>query len=66
MKLIEKKMTMNQALADDFMRVDLKQVHKHLAKTIADPLTVPDAARMAESIRAVFNTNARVLRFLPD
>ena len=37
-----------------------------IAKTIADPLTAPEAARMAESIRAVFNTNAQVLRFLPD
>ena len=66
MKLIEKKMTTNQALADNLMTADLKQVHKHLAKTIADPLTAPEAARMAESIRAVFNTNAQVLRFLPD
>jgi type IV conjugative transfer system coupling protein TraD len=66
MKLIEKKMMSNQALADNLMTADLKQVHKHLAKTIADPLTAPEAARMAESIRAVFNTNAQVLRFLPD
>jgi len=66
MKLIEKGMTSNKALADNLMTADLKQVHKHLAKTIADPLTAPEAARMAESIRAVFNTNAQVLRFLPD
>lgn len=66
MKLIEKNLMSNQALADNLMTADLKQVHKHLAKTIADPLTAPEAARMAESIRAVFNTNAQVLRFLPD
>lgn len=66
MKLIEKKQTTNQALADNLMTADLKQVHKYLQKTIADPLTAPEAARMAESIRAVFNTNAQVLRFLPD
>ena len=66
MKLIEKGLTTNQALADNLMTADLKQVHKHLAKTIADPLTAPEAARMAESIRAVFNTNAQALRFLPD
>ncbi|TVV76420.1 type IV secretion system DNA-binding domain-containing protein [Sphingomonas solaris] len=66
MKLIEKGMTSNKALAENLMTADLKQVHKHLQKTIADPLTAPEAARMAESIRAVFNTNAQVLRFLPD
>ncbi|HKY82229.1 MAG TPA: type IV secretion system DNA-binding domain-containing protein, partial [Sphingobium sp.] len=44
----------------------LKRVHRTLSNTIADPLTAPEAARMAESIRAVFNTNAQVLRFMPD
>ena len=34
--------------------------------TIADPLTAPEAARMAESIRAVFNVNAKALKLLPD
>src|SRR3546814_1792264 len=48
------------------MTADLKRVHRFLANTIADPLTAPEAARMAESIRAVFNTNAQALRFLPD
>ncbi|MDK2766077.1 MAG: type IV secretion system DNA-binding domain-containing protein, partial [Sphingomonas sp.] len=48
------------------MTADLKRVHRFLQNTIADPLTAPEAARMAESIRAVFNTNAQVLRFLPD
>jgi hypothetical protein len=33
--------------------------------TIADPLTAPEAARMAESIRAVFNANAKALKLLP-
>ncbi len=66
MKLIERKETSNRALSEHLMTADLKAVHKYLAKTIADPLTAPEAARMAESIRAVFNTNAQVLRFLPD
>lgn len=66
MKLIEKKQTTNKSLADNLMTADLKQVHKYLKDTIADPLTAPEAARMAESVRAVFNTNAQVLRFLPD
>src|SRR3546814_15905758 len=48
------------------MTADLKRVHRFLANTIADPLTAPEAARMAESNRAVFNTNAQALRFLPD
>jgi type IV conjugative transfer system coupling protein TraD len=66
MKLIERGETTNKALADNLMTADLKKVHLYLQKTIADPLTAPEAARMAESIRAVFNTNAQVLRFLPD
>ncbi|MGF7151941.1 type IV conjugative transfer system coupling protein TraD [Sphingomonas zeicaulis] len=66
MKLIEKKQTTNKALADNLMTADLKKVHVYLKDTIADPLTAPEAAKMAESIRAVFNTNAQVLRFLPD
>jgi hypothetical protein len=37
-----------------------------LENTVADPLTAPEAAKMAESIRAVFNTNAQALRFLPE
>src|SRR3546814_16655753 len=32
---------------------------------MADPLTAPEAARMAESIRAVFNANAKALKLLP-
>ncbi len=66
MKLIEMDEKSNQALADNLMTADLKRVHKHLANTIADPITAPEAAKMAESIRAVFNTNAHVLRFLRD
>jgi type IV conjugative transfer system coupling protein TraD len=66
MKLIEKGLMSNKALADNLMTADLNLVHKHLANTIADPITAPEAAKMAESIRAVFNTNAQALRFLPD
>ncbi|WP_242127243.1 type IV secretion system DNA-binding domain-containing protein [Sphingobium sp. Sx8-8] len=66
MRLIERGQTSNLALAENLMTADLKRVHRTLANTIADPLTAPEAARMAESIRAVFNTNAQVLRFLPD
>ncbi len=65
-RLQERGQTNNLALSENLMTADLKRVHRFLANTIADPLTAPEAARMAESIRAVFNTNAQVLRFLPD
>jgi type IV conjugative transfer system coupling protein TraD len=66
MKLIASGQGTNQALSDYLMTADLKNVHRILRDTIADPITAPEAARMAESIRAVFNTNAQALRFLPD
>ena len=56
----------NGAIAHHLMSADLKAVHAKLANTIASPLTAVEAARMAESIRAVFNTNAQAIRFLPD
>ncbi|MCF8706978.1 type IV secretion system DNA-binding domain-containing protein [Rhizorhapis sp. SPR117] len=65
-RLQERGQTTNLALSENLMTADLKRVHRFLANTIADPLTAPEAARMAESIRAVFNTNAQALRFLPD
>jgi len=65
-KLIKLGEATNQALANRLMMADLKEVHKLLEHTVADPLTAPEAAKMAESIRAVFNTNAQALRFLPE
>lgn len=65
-KLAEAGLTSNGAIAHHLMHADLSAVHKMLENTIADPLTATQAARMAESIRAVFNTNAQVIRFLPD
>src|SRR3546814_8314727 len=38
---------------------------KLMRGTMADPLTAPEAARMAESIRALFNVNAKALKLLP-
>ena len=55
----------NHALATRLMTADLAEVHKLLRGTMADPLTAPEAARMAESIRAVFNANAKALKLLP-
>ncbi|VWX51091.1 type IV secretion system DNA-binding domain-containing protein [Novosphingobium sp. 9U] len=65
-KLIECGETSNGAIAARLMQADLPSVHKMLENTIADPLTAKEAARMAESIRAVFNTNGQAIRFLPD
>ena len=65
-RLIERGEGTNLALSENLMTADLARVHRYLSDTIADPLTAPEAARMAESIRAVFNTNAQVLRFLPE
>ena len=66
MKLIENGEATNKALAENLMTADLKHVHRYLKETIADPLTAPEAARMAEAIRAVYNTNAKALLLLPE
>ena len=66
MKLIKKGQATNQALASQLMMADLEEVHELLKHTIAEPLTAPVAARMAESVRAVLNTNAQALLFLPE
>lgn len=55
----------NAALSTELMTASLAHVHRLLEGTVADPLTAPEAARMAESIRAVFNANAKALRMLP-
>jgi hypothetical protein len=54
-----------EALARDLMTAELAEVQKLMCGTIADPLTAPEAARMAESIRAVFNAKAKALKMLP-
>ncbi|BDW83689.1 type IV conjugative transfer system coupling protein TraD [Erythrobacter sp. Dej080120_24] len=64
--LSRKGATTNEALAQKLMTADLSEVHKLMRGTMADPLTAPEAARMAESIRAVFNANAKVLKLLPS
>lgn len=65
LKLICEGRTTNAALSDELMTASLAHVHKLMQGTVADPLTAPEAARMAESIRAVFNANAKALRTLP-
>ena len=65
LKLVADGNASNEALARQLMTADLTQVHAMMRGTIADPLTAPEAARMAESIRAVFNVNAKALKLLP-
>ncbi|OYZ12597.1 MAG: conjugal transfer protein TraD [Novosphingobium sp. 28-62-57] len=65
LKLIADGNGTNEALAKKLMTADLSEVHAMMRGTIADPLTAPEAARMAESIRAVFNVNAKALKLLP-
>ena len=65
LKLRDRGTPTNEALARELMTADLAAVHRLMRGTIADPLTAPEAARMAESIRAVFNANARSLMLLP-
>ncbi|MFC0205313.1 type IV secretion system DNA-binding domain-containing protein [Novosphingobium soli] len=66
MKLIQRKATSNGALAYHLMQADLKTISQELENTVAAPLVATQAAKMAESIRATFNTHANALRFLPD
>jgi type IV conjugative transfer system coupling protein TraD len=65
LKLLAEGRGTNEALARELMTADLSRVHAMMRGTIADPLTAPEAARMAESIRAVFNVNAKALKLLP-
>ena len=65
LKLSARCQASNDALATELMTADLAAVHRLMRGTIADPLTAPEAARMAESIRAVFNANAKALMLLP-
>ena len=65
-KLQESGETSNAAIAHHLMTAELKRIHAMLEDTVAGPLTTEKAARMAESIRSVLNTNGNVIRFLPD
>lgn len=65
-KLAEEGRGTNQALADELMNADLSDLHKLLEDTMAGPITTPSAAKMAESVRAVFNVNAKAMQMLPS
>ena len=56
----------NAALANELMNADLSDLHRLVGDTMAGPISTPSAARMAESVRAVFNVNAKAMQMLPD
>ncbi len=66
LKLVEDGRGTNEALATDLMNADLSDLHKLLEDTMAGPITTPSAAKMAESVRAVFNVNAKAMQMLPS
>ena len=65
-RLVEQGNGTSEALSDVLMTSKLKDLHAHVMKTVAAPLTDPEAKRMAESIRATFNTYAQALNTLPN
>src|SRR3546814_6378536 len=56
----------NRHLSDELLKASLKKIYESLKGTVADPLISPDAAKMAQSIRAVLNAHAESIRFMPD
>ena len=64
-RLVQQGRGTNEALSDVLMTSTLRDLHAHVLKTVAAPLTDPEARRMAESIRATFNTYAQALMTLP-
>ena len=58
--------TTNEALADALMRADLSELHERLKGTLAGPISDPESAKVAQSVRAVFNVNAQALLYLPS
>ena len=66
LKLQRMGLTTNRALAQNLVNAPLKRVSALLKGTSAAPYTAEDAARLAESVRAVFNANADALINLPE
>jgi len=63
--LSELELTTNRHLYEELMTASLKEVNELVGGTVASPLSDPQAARMAESIRATMNTNINAIRSLP-
>ena len=65
LKLQSMNQTSMRALAENLMNAPLKRVSALLKGTSAEPYTATEAARLAESVRSVFNANAQALASLP-
>ena len=63
--LAQKGKTTNRGLYEHLMTAALKDVNTMVGGSVASPLTDPQAARMAESIRATMNTNINAIQCLP-
>ena len=66
LKLQRMGQTSNRALAENLVNAPLKRVSALLKGTSAEPYTATEAARLAESVRSVFNANADALVNLPE
>lgn len=64
--LYNRKERSNGALAHHLMYAKLSDLARAVKGTLAAPLASTESARMAESIRAVVNNQAQILRYLPD
>jgi hypothetical protein len=65
LKLRARGMASNEDLARELVTADLAQVHKLMRGTIADPLTAPEAARMAKGNAAQAVQNEQSLQKEP-
>jgi len=66
LKLAQEGRGTNKNLAEELLFAELQNLNLKLKDTLAEPLTATDAARMAQSIRAVLNTHAQTMLMLPD
>ena len=66
LKLAEAGRGTNAALAHELMNADLSDLHRLVEDTMAGPISTPSAGRMAESVRAVVDVNAKALEMLPE
>ena len=65
LKLQRMGQTSMRALAENLINAKLKRVSALLKGTSAEPYTATEAARLAESVRSVFNANANAFASLP-
>ncbi|MGJ8535742.1 MAG: type IV secretion system DNA-binding domain-containing protein [Parasphingopyxis sp.] len=66
LRLVEHREATNRQLAHQLLFAELSDINAKLDNTLAEPLTSPASARMAQSIRAVLNTYAQSIVNLPE